>query len=84
MYLRDVLDVSVDIADQADIAGSADFIPARPYEGAYFAAIGWKTIEKGLSKLSAAFEPLVLNRTSFGVKVQELSWDEDRQKISAH
>jgi monoamine oxidase len=84
MYLRDALNVNVNIADQAVTSGSADFVPSWPYESVYFAATEWKTIDKGLSKLPAAFGPLVSNRTSLGVKVQELSWDEDRRKIRAH
>ena len=84
MYLREVLNTNLDIVDQAVRGGAAGFKPAWLYDFVYFSATEWKTIDKGLSRLPAAFGPLVLNQTTFGIKVQELSWDESAQKITVH
>lgn len=42
----------------------------------YFSVTEWRTIDQGLSRLLPAFGPLVLNRTIFPVKVQEMEWNE--------
>jgi monoamine oxidase len=82
MYLRYVLHNSVNITDEAD--STSDYDLAFPVEDVYFGATTWKTIDKGLSSLPKALEPLVLNRTTFGIKIQELQYDEATQQISAH
>jgi monoamine oxidase len=81
MYLRYALHTGVNITDQ--IASTGDYAPAWPYEWVYFSATTWKTIDKGLSRLPAAFMPLVRNRTSFGISVSELNWDPTTEKITA-
>jgi monoamine oxidase len=82
MYLRYALHTNLNITDQ--ISSTADYNPAWPYEWVYFSATTWKTIDKGLSQLPAAFMPLIQNKTRFGVSVSELRWNAARQKISAH
>ncbi|KAF1981449.1 L-amino-acid oxidase [Aulographum hederae CBS 113979] len=81
-YLRYKLRVDLNITDQA--ASTASNNPSWPYENVYFSATTWKTIDQGLSQLPRAFEPLVLNKTSFGVKVSEMAWDPLTKKISVH
>jgi monoamine oxidase len=82
MYLREALHLSTNITDQIDSTG--DYFPAWPYENVYFSATTWKTIDKGLTSLPKAFGPLVSNRTTFGIPVSALSFNETTQKISAH
>jgi hypothetical protein len=85
-YMRYILHLDGNLTDVADMggSGSTDNAPSWPYENVYFSANDWKTIDKGLSRLPAAFGPLVLNRTRFGVRVQGLSYSEETQKITAH
>jgi len=81
-YLRYVLRTNYNITDQVD--SIADFLPSWYYEDVYFMATTWRTIDQGLSRLPAAFGPLVANRTRFQVSVQELTYDEDTAQMTAH
>ncbi|KAL1588819.1 hypothetical protein WHR41_02722 [Cladosporium halotolerans] len=79
-YLKYLLQYDNNITDQVtDISGS---LPNWLYEDVYFEATEWRTIDKGLSRLPAAFGPQVLNRTIFQTSVQGMSFDENTQKLS--
>lgn len=79
-YLKYLLHYDNNITDQVtDISGS---LPNWLYEDVYFEATEWRTIDKGLSRLPAAFGPQVVNRTIFQTSVQGMSFDEDTQKLS--
>lgn len=79
-YLRYRLGVDLNITDQ--ITSIENNYDAWPYDNVYFSASEWKTIDQGLSKLPAAFTPLVANRTTFNTSVQEMSWNETSQKMT--
>ncbi|KAI9692705.1 MAG: hypothetical protein M1820_009456 [Bogoriella megaspora] len=79
-YLRYKLRTDLNITDEVD--STSDNYPSWLYENVYFSATEWRTIDKGLSRLPAAFMPLVENRTMFNTTVQEMSWDENAQKMS--
>ncbi|ORY71487.1 L-amino acid oxidase [Pseudomassariella vexata] len=51
------------------------------YEGMYFEAATWKTIDGGLSRLPLSFHPLVDNITSMNTKVQRVEFIEEEQKV---
>ena len=50
------------------------------YDGVYFAATQWKTIDKGLNRLAEAFHPIVDNRLSYGRRIERLTYDEESGK----
>ena len=54
------------------------------YDGVYFSATKWKTIDKGLSRLSEAFHPVVDGKITYGRRVNKLSYDEATKKTSVH
>ncbi|KAL1305744.1 hypothetical protein AAFC00_007325 [Neodothiora populina] len=79
-YLRYKLGYDLNTTDQVDSV--SDNLPIWPYEDIYFEATEWRTIDKGLTQLPRAFGPQVLNRTRFQTTVQELSWNEETEKMS--
>lgn len=79
-YIRYVLNYTLNITDQVD--STSDDYPSWAYENVYFMATEWRTIDQGLSRLPAAFGPLVLNKTTFGIKVQELAYNTTTGKVS--
>lgn len=54
------------------------------YDGVYFSATQWKTIDKGLNRLSEAFHPVVDGKITYGRRVNKLSYDEATKKTSVH
>lgn len=78
--MRYKLNVEPDIADQID--SIADSEPSWLYDRLYFSATEWQTIDKGVSRLPAAFDPLVANKTQLNTAVQQLEWDDTRKKMT--
>ncbi|KAJ9648422.1 hypothetical protein H2199_001277 [Coniosporium tulheliwenetii] len=81
-YLRYVLGVDLNITDQ--VSSTASNFPSWAYDDVYFSATEWRTIDKGLSRLPYAFTPLVQNRTMFNTRVEEMTWDEETERMSVH
>ncbi|KAG7528397.1 hypothetical protein FFLO_06188 [Filobasidium floriforme] len=54
------------------------------YDGVYFSATTWKTIDKGLNRLAEAFHPIVDKKITYGRRVNKLSYDESTKKTSVH
>jgi len=54
------------------------------YDGAYFSANVWKTIDKGLSRLSEAFHPIVDGKITYERRVERLSFNETTNKTGVH
>jgi hypothetical protein len=79
-YIRYRLNLDLDIADRAH--SIADSEPSWLYDNLYFSATDWKTIDKGVSRLPAAFDPLVANRTQFNTAVHQLEWDDTRKRMT--
>lgn len=79
-YLKYALKLQDNITDQVD--SLQDNSPSWEYDSVYFSATDWRTIDKGLSRLPAAFGPQVLNRTILQRSVQGMHWNESTQKIS--
>ncbi|KAI1113246.1 L-amino acid oxidase [Nemania sp. NC0429] len=52
------------------------------YEGLYFAATTWKTIDGGLNRLPLSFHPLVDNKTSLNTMIERIQWLGDSQKVN--
>ncbi|KAM0716519.1 hypothetical protein Q7P37_007964 [Cladosporium fusiforme] len=81
-YLKYLLDFDDNITDE--VANMASNTPHWLYDSVYFSASEWRTIDKGLSRLPAAFGPQVLNRTVFDTTVQGMQFNESTQKLSIH
>ncbi|KAF2464066.1 uncharacterized protein BDR25DRAFT_337590 [Lindgomyces ingoldianus] len=79
-YLRYVLNTDLNVTDLVD--STSDVYPSWEYETVYFSATTWRTIDQGLTRLPRAFGPLVLNRTMFQTKVQEMSWNTSTEKMT--
>ncbi|KAF2836389.1 hypothetical protein M501DRAFT_1007495 [Patellaria atrata CBS 101060] len=79
-YLRFIMHRTLNISDQA--ASLADVGPMWFYDSVYFSATTWRTIDKGLSSLPRAFEPLVLPRTKLHTRVDGLRWDNTTRQIT--
>ena len=54
------------------------------YDGVYFSATTWKTIDKGLTRLAEAFHPIVDKKITYGRRINKLSYDESTKKTSVH
>lgn len=81
-YLHYLLGFDKNITDEA--ANMASNTPNWLYDSVYFSATEWRTIDKGLSSLPAAFGPQVLNRTIFNTTVQGMQYNTTTQKLSIH
>ncbi|CEL10066.1 Putative L-amino acid oxidase [Aspergillus calidoustus] len=82
-YLRYALGYGDNISDY--VAGS-DNSPmwGDIYDNVYFSASEWRTIDKGLESLPRAFYPHIVNKTTFGRKVEGLSYNETTGKIAVN
>ncbi|KAI9370252.1 flavin-containing amine oxidoreductase-domain containing protein [Aspergillus egyptiacus] len=54
------------------------------YDGVYFSASEWRTIDKGLESLPRAFYPHIEDKTTFGRKVEGLTYNETSGKIAVN
>lgn len=82
-YLRYALGYNANITDY--VAGSDNTpIWGSIYDGVYFSATKWRTIDKGLESLPRAFWPHVSDKTTLGRKVSGLSYNEDSGKIAVN
>ncbi|KAH8203399.1 hypothetical protein TruAng_002383 [Truncatella angustata] len=52
------------------------------YEGMYFDASTWKTIDGGLSRLPLSFHPLVDNITTMDRAIERVKWDAENEKVT--
>lgn len=50
------------------------------YDGVYFAANEWVTVDKGLNRLAEAFHPIVDGRLAYGRRIEALSYNETTGK----
>ncbi|KAB8231659.1 flavin monoamine oxidase family protein [Aspergillus alliaceus] len=82
-YLRYALGYNDNITDYV---GGTDETPMWDalYEGAYFSATEWRTIDKGLESLPRAFWPHVANKTTLDRKVEGLSFNTTSGKIAVN
>jgi monoamine oxidase len=82
-YLRYALGYGDNISDY--VAGSGNSpMWGDIYDNVYFSASEWRTIDKGLESLPRAFYPHIVNKTTFGRKVEGLSYNETTGKIAVN
>ena len=72
-YIRYRLNTDLNITDEVD--SLTDNYDSWYYDSIYFDASDWRTIDQGLTKLPAAFGPIVLNRTLFYTTVRKCTLD---------
>ncbi|KAH7034539.1 flavin-containing amine oxidoreductase-domain containing protein [Microdochium trichocladiopsis] len=66
----------------AIVGGDSSSFWGTIYDNVYFSASAWRTIDGGLSRLPAAFHPLVDGVTRMGNWVDGFSFDSCKQKVS--
>ncbi|KAI4641437.1 uncharacterized protein J4E78_010409 [Alternaria triticimaculans] len=79
-YLRNKLKFDLNTTDE--VGQSHIYWPMWEYETVYFLASKWVTIKGGLSRLPAAFLPLVKDRVQYGAKINGLHWNESNKTVS--
>jgi monoamine oxidase len=80
-YLRYLLELDNDTVDFLSGSGNSPMWGSW-YDSVYFGATTWSTIDKGLESLPRAFLPHVKCKTTFGRKIESLSYDEESSKVS--
>lgn len=70
--------------DETSAVGGTGTLWSSIYDGVYFAANEWVTIDKGLNRLAEAFHPIVDNRLTYGRRIEALSFDEQKGKTGIH
>ncbi|KXJ86598.1 flavin-containing amine oxidoreductase-domain containing protein [Microdochium bolleyi] len=64
------------------VGGGSSSFWGSIYDNVYFGASSWRTIDGGLSRLPAAFHPLVDSVTRMGTWVNGFSFDSTTRKVS--
>jgi monoamine oxidase len=62
--------------------GGAESFWDNLYEGMYFSATDWRTIDGGLTRLPSAFHPLVDGVTHMNRKIQRVQYNETTKKVT--
>jgi monoamine oxidase len=79
-FLHYHLGIDANITDEVDSLG--DSFDSWYYETVYFEAAAYRTIDQGLSRIPAAFMPLVGNKTLFNSSVEALSFNATSNKVT--
>ncbi|KAH8654394.1 hypothetical protein BGZ61DRAFT_500553 [Ilyonectria robusta] len=79
-YLRDVIKTDLNTTDE--VTPSHIYWPMWEYETVYFLASRWVTVQGGLSRLPAAFEPLIKDRIQYGAKVNGMHYNDCNKTLS--
>lgn len=74
-YMVNYLGASLNDTDVVAGTAAGDSFWDAWYDGLYFDAAAWKTIDGGLSRLPASFHPLVDNHTTMGRKIERVQYD---------
>ncbi|KAI1401921.1 flavin-containing amine oxidoreductase [Hypoxylon fuscum] len=78
-YMVNYLNATLNDTDV--LGGSASSFWDSLYDGVYFGAATWKTIDGGLSRLPQSFHPLVDNVTTMDRKIERVEWLDDIQRV---
>jgi len=62
--------------NETSAVGGTGTLWSSIYDGVYFSANEWVTIDKGLNRLAEAFHPIVDNRLTYGRRVEQVSFNE--------
>ncbi|KAI0164376.1 flavin-containing amine oxidoreductase [Hypoxylon sp. FL1284] len=78
-YMVNYLNATLNDTDV--LSGGAETFWDSLYDGVYFSAATWKTIDGGLSRLPGSFYPLVDNVTTMNRKIERVEWLDDDQRV---
>lgn len=78
-YMVNYLNATLNDTDV--LGGDATSFWNSLYDGVYFGAATWKTIDGGLSRLPQSFHPLVDNVTTMNRKIERVEWLDDIQRV---
>ncbi|KAI4866707.1 flavin-containing amine oxidoreductase [Hypoxylon rubiginosum] len=78
-YMVNYLNATLNDTDV--LGGGGDSFWDSLYDGVYFSAATWKTIDGGLSRLPASFHPLVDNVTTMNRKIERVEWLDDIKRV---
>ncbi|KAI1103163.1 flavin-containing amine oxidoreductase-domain containing protein [Jackrogersella minutella] len=78
-YMVNYLNATLNDTDV--LGGGASSFWDSYYEGMYFDAATWRTIDGGLSRLPSSFHPLVDNVTTMNRKIERVEYLGDTQKV---
>ncbi|KAK2616088.1 hypothetical protein N8I77_002797 [Diaporthe amygdali] len=81
-YMVNYLGANLNDTDIVSAGAGGDSFWDTWYDGLYFSAATWATINGGLSRLPASFHPLVDNHTTMARKIERVGWDAETQKVS--
>lgn len=70
--------------NETSAVGGTGTLWSSIYDGVYFAANEWVTVDKGLNRLAEAFHPVVDNRLTYGRRIEALGYNETTGKTSIH
>lgn len=66
--------------NETSAVGGTGTLWSSIYDGVYFSANEWRTVDKGLNRLAEAFHPIVDNRLSYHRRIERLTFNETTQK----
>jgi hypothetical protein len=66
--------------ESASNLANVGYLWSSIYDGVYFAATKWLTIDKGLNRIAEAFHPIVDNRLTLGRRIERISYNETTKK----
>ncbi|KAL7623166.1 hypothetical protein AAE478_006847 [Parahypoxylon ruwenzoriense] len=78
-YMVNYLNATLNDTDV--LGGGATSFWNSIYDGVYFGATTWRTIDGGLSRLPQSFHPLVDNVTTMNRKIERVEWLDDIQRV---
>lgn len=78
------LKASLNDSDVVSAGSDGDSFWDTIYEGLYFSAAEWRTIDGGLNRLPLSFHPLVDGNTTMNRKIERASWDATTEQVSLH
>lgn len=81
-YMVNYLKASLNDTDIVSSGDGKDSFWDTLYEGLYFDAASWKTIDGGLNRLPLAFHPLVDNYTTMGRKIERVQFDAESEQVN--
>lgn len=83
-YMVNYLNANLNDTDVVSNGSPGDSFWDALYDGLYFTAAEWKTIDGGLNRLPESFHPLVDNHTTMNRKIERVTFDADAEKVSLH
>ncbi|PSR82747.1 L-amino acid oxidase [Coniella lustricola] len=81
-YMVNYLNATLNDTDIVSAGSNGDSFWDTWYDGLYFSAAEWKTINGGLTRLPASFHPLVDNCTIMNQKIERIEYDSANEKVS--